>query len=52
MSKSNGVMKIEEIIHAEPPRLLVLYDRGQEDIVRVIADVLGDRHAFVDRLVR
>lgn len=50
MTKSNGVMKIEEIIHAEPPRLLVLFDRGQEEIVRVIADVLGQRCDVVESL--
>jgi 3-dehydroquinate dehydratase-1 len=41
MTKPNGVMKIEEIIHAEPPRLLVLFDEGQENILHVIADVVG-----------
>ncbi|KAM0715477.1 hypothetical protein Q7P37_008975 [Cladosporium fusiforme] len=41
MTKSNGVMKIEEIIHADAPRLLVLYDDGQEDILQVVADVVG-----------
>lgn len=48
MTKSNGVMKIEEIIHAEPPRLLLLFDRGQEDIVKVVADVLGQKQSIVD----
>jgi 3-dehydroquinate dehydratase-1 len=41
MTKPNGVMKIEEIIHNEPPRLLVLFDEGQENILHVIADVVG-----------
>jgi len=43
-------MKIEEIIHAEPPRLLLLYDKGQEDIVRVVADVLGQKHGILESL--
>ncbi|TKA27232.1 hypothetical protein B0A50_04569 [Salinomyces thailandicus] len=47
MTKPNGVMKIEEIIHNETPRLLVLFDRGQEDIVRVVADVLGQAFVLV-----
>ncbi|KAK5138399.1 hypothetical protein LTR08_003460 [Meristemomyces frigidus] len=50
MTKTTGVMKIEEIIHNEAPRLLVLYDRGQEDVVRVFADVLGQRYAIVRSL--
>ncbi|KAK4541219.1 hypothetical protein LTR36_008135 [Oleoguttula mirabilis] len=50
MTKSVGVMKIEEIIHNETPRLLVLFDRGQEDIVRVVAEVLGQRHVIVETL--
>jgi len=50
MNKPNGVMKIEEIIHNETPRLLVLHDRGQEDIVRVIADVLGQAYVLVPSL--
>ena len=41
MTKSNGVMRIEEIIHAEPPRLLVLYDAGQEHILQLVADIVG-----------
>lgn len=41
MTKANGVMKIEEIIHPDPPRLLILFDGGQEDILHVIADVVG-----------
>ena len=50
MTKINAVMKIEEIIHNEAPRLLVLFDQGQEDIVRVFADVLGQRHVVVKSL--
>lgn len=45
MIKSNGVMKIEEIIHNEPPRLLIVYDKGQEEITRVVADVLGHTYS-------
>ena len=41
MTKANGVMKIEEIIHTEPSRLLILFDKGQDEIVSVVADVLG-----------
>ncbi|KAK3071207.1 hypothetical protein LTR53_009057 [Teratosphaeriaceae sp. CCFEE 6253] len=48
MTKSNGVMKIEEIIHNETPRLLVLYDRDQHDIVRIIAEVLGQKHVVAE----
>lgn len=50
MKKSNGVMKIEEIIHNETPRLLVLFDKGQDDIIRVVADVLGQRYGIVESL--
>jgi len=50
MTKSLGVMKIEEIIHNETPRLLVLFDRGQDEIVRVAADVLGQRCVIVNSL--
>lgn len=50
MTKTNGVMKIEEIIHAEPPRLLILFDKDQEEIVRAIADVLGQAYIIVDTL--
>lgn len=50
MTKTNGVMKIGEIIHSEPPRLLVLFDAGQGDIVRVVADVLGQTHTIVGSL--
>lgn len=50
--KSNGVMKIDEIIHAEPQPtgILILFDRGQEEIVRVVADIVGKSFTFVDRL--
>lgn len=48
MTKSNGVMKIEEIIHSEPPRLLVLFDEGQEDILQIVADVVGQPYVAVD----
>lgn len=41
MTKSNGVMRIEEIIHPDPPRLLVLFDNGQEEILQVVGDVVG-----------
>jgi 3-dehydroquinate dehydratase I len=50
MTKSNGVMRIEDIIHSESPRLLVLFDKGQEEIVHVVADVLGQNHSIVDSL--
>ena len=50
MTKSNGVMKIQEIIHVEPPRLLILFDKGQEEIVRVVADVLGQTYGIVESL--
>lgn len=43
-------MRIEEIIHAGPPRLLVLFDQGQNDIVKIVADVLGQGYGFVDSL--
>ncbi|KAK3722654.1 hypothetical protein LTR37_002224 [Vermiconidia calcicola] len=46
----NGVMKIEGIIHSEPPRLLVLFDKGQEEIVRVVADVVGQSYGIVGKL--
>lgn len=50
--KSNGVMKIDEIIHAEPEptKILILFDNGQEEIVRVVADIVGKSFTFVDRL--
>lgn len=50
MTKANGVMRIEEIIHADPPRLLVLFDHGQDDIVKTVADVLGQTYGIVDSL--
>lgn len=50
MTKSNGVMKIEEIIHNETPRLLVLFDKGQQEFVRVVADVLGQRYVVCETL--
>lgn len=50
MAKTNGVMKIEEIIHNETPQLLVLFDKGQDDIVRVVADVLGQQYVVVGSL--
>lgn len=50
MTKANGVMKIEEIIHNEPPRLLIIFDKGQEEITRVVADVLGYTYRLLDRL--
>lgn len=50
MTKSNGVMKIEEIIYNETPRLLVLYDRDQHDIVRIIAEVLGQKYVAAETL--
>ena len=48
MTKANGVMRIGEIIHGEPPRLLILFDQGQDDIVKIVADVLGQPYGFVD----
>ncbi|KAK4610622.1 Pentafunctional AROM polypeptide [Fulvia fulva] len=50
MIKANGGMKIEEIIHNEPPRLLILYDQGQEEITRVVADVLGYTYSRAESL--
>lgn len=50
MTKTNGVVKIEEIIHAEPPRLLILFDKGQDEIVRIVADVLGQAYCVVESL--
>ncbi|KXT17607.1 hypothetical protein AC579_10128 [Pseudocercospora musae] len=50
MTKANGVMKIEDIIHNEPPRLLIIFDKGQEEITRVVADVLGYTYRLLDRL--
>jgi 3-dehydroquinate dehydratase I len=50
MTKANGVMRIEEIIHAEPARLLVFFDHGQDDIVKIVADVLGQAYSIVDSL--
>ncbi|KAM3420870.1 hypothetical protein BST61_g4109 [Cercospora zeina] len=41
---------IEEIIHDEPPRLLVVFDKDQEEITRIIADVLGHAYRPVDGL--
>lgn len=49
-TKANGVMKINEIIHAEPQRLLVLFDEGEEEIVRVVADVVGQSFSVVTSL--
>lgn len=47
------VMKIQEIIHVhdEPPRprLLILFDKGQEQITRIAAEILGHTCRFVDR---
>lgn len=50
MIKSNGVMKIDEIMNNEPPRLLILFDKGQEEITRVVADVLGHTHCLAGSL--
>lgn len=50
MTKTNGVMKIQEIIHAESPRLLILYDKSQEEIVEIIADAVGQTHSIVPSL--
>ena len=50
MTKANGVMRIEETIHAAPPRLLVFFDQGQDDIVKIVADVLGQAYTIVDSL--
>ena len=50
MTKANGAMKIEEIIHNEPPRLLILFDKGQEEITRVVADILGYTYRLLDRI--
>ncbi|KAK4575209.1 hypothetical protein LTR86_001061 [Recurvomyces mirabilis] len=50
MTKGNGVMKIEEIIHNETPRLLVVYDKGQDDIVKTVADVIGQKFELVDKV--
>ena len=52
MTKVNGIMKIEEIIHAEPPRLLVLFDRDQDEIVRIVADILGQTYIVVESFER
>ncbi|KAH9839631.1 shikimate 3-dehydrogenase (NADP+) [Teratosphaeria destructans] len=50
MTKNHGVMRIEEIIHNEAPRLLVLFDDGQEVIVKLVADILGQKHVVVGQL--
>ena len=50
MTRANEVMRIGEIIHDHPPQLLILFDRGQEDIVKIVADVLGQTFCFVDSL--
>ena len=50
MTKSHGVMRIEEIIHPEPPRLFILFDDGQDEIVQVFADVVGQPCVVVDTL--
>lgn len=42
-------MKIPEIIHSEPPRLLILFDKGLEQITRTTAEILGHTCRFVDR---
>lgn len=43
-------MKIEEIIYKDPPRLLILFDKGHEQITRIAAEILGHTCRFVDRL--
>ncbi|KAK5116666.1 hypothetical protein LTR62_007340 [Meristemomyces frigidus] len=50
MTKGNGVMKIEEIIHSQTARLLVLFDKDEQAVVRSIADVLGQKSVLVDHL--
>ncbi|TKA81553.1 hypothetical protein B0A55_03010 [Friedmanniomyces simplex] len=40
-------MNIGDIIH-QTPRLLILYDRDQQDIVRIIADVLGQKYVVAE----
>lgn len=42
------VMKIQEIIDKEPPRLLVVFDKGQEHITKVAAEILGHSCRFVE----
>lgn len=43
------VMKIHEIIDKEPPRLLVLFDKGQQQITRIAAEILGQTCRFAER---
>lgn len=43
------VMKIQEIIHSEPPRLLILFDKGLEQIARIAAEILGHTCRFAAR---
>ncbi|EMC97559.1 hypothetical protein BAUCODRAFT_33271 [Baudoinia panamericana UAMH 10762] len=50
MTKVNGVMKIEEIVHTEAPRLLILFNQGQQDVVITAADILGQKHTTVTYL--
>ena len=50
VNKAYGMMKIEEIIHNEPPRLLVIFDQGQEEITSIVADVLGYTYRLVKQL--
>lgn len=39
--KEGGVIDVQEILHGTRPALLILHNDGEEDIVGVFADVLG-----------
>lgn len=49
-NRAYGVMKIPEIIHNEPPRLLVLFDTGEDEITSMVADVLGCTYGLAHQL--
>ncbi|OQO02969.1 hypothetical protein B0A48_11252 [Cryoendolithus antarcticus] len=40
-------MRIDEIINPDPPRLLLLFDAGQEDILQIAGDVLGEPYVCI-----
>lgn len=44
--KQNGVLSLQEIAYPSKPSLLVIHDHGEESIVRVFADVLGQQWAL------
>nr|OQO16811.1 hypothetical protein B0A51_16539 [Rachicladosporium sp. CCFEE 5018] len=43
-------MRIDEIINPDPPRLLLLFDAEQEDILQIAGDVLGEPYVCIEAI--